>query len=566
MPSHHQIRRAPIGERQERWVPHVPRIVGDASERRIIATANTRAVDRYRTRIEPGGMTITPGPLALLFNHRTDRPAGRIETIARTPDEVTFEAVVLDDEVFGLIRSGQVAGVSIGFRPLDWIEDEADEDVLVCRSWELCEVSIVSVPANPQAVITEVRSLGERIEQEVFVPPLTPPARQDPAAAPPRLVQSIPARAPAVHTARAKPFDVGRVWQSMVENRELDGLEREVTDELEKRSDVPTRGKRLPAALFKRTISTDVGSIGAMSPTAYLGQLLDDVAAVRKWGSLLPRLGFTTITTTRESIAIPKRTQRIAATWGPRDIAAVESEWQARDDTLSPTYIKVTATLERSALKYGDPAALMLTLGDIGDAMDDGADTGLLYGSGQNDEPVGLLTQPGRVVDLAGGSVTSEILMDFKNVFLSTWRMDNPDQSTRWLMNQRSWDALRITSKKAGAGATEEWPSGIAEYMAAEGILFMIPVLQSGKVGEKLPANSNLYDIALIHGRMGVVVWFAGGSVDTIVDAMSLSTRGAVRVSAFLDCNAVARDAQIVHALTNVLARPPAAGAPLKAK
>jgi len=563
MPTNHRdtmhTRLAPSNEPREIWAPHRPHIVS-TSERRIRAIANTPTLDRWGTIIRPEGMRIVPNsPVPLLYGHR--EPAGRIIEIERTAGAIIFEAIVADDRAWNLVRTEQVTGISIGFIPEAW--DFDDDDTPVCRDWSLCEVSIVSVPANPEARITEVRSFTQTPEDHM--PPFHPPARQeprpaDPTAAAPRLVASIPAAAPAVHTMRAKPFDVGRVWQSMVENRELDGLEGEVTRELEKRSDVPTRGKRLPAALFKRAISTDPASIGALSPTQYLGQLLDDVAAVRKWGSLLPRLGFVSINTTRESVAIPKRDKRIVASWGPKDTEAVESDWTAKDDLVSPTYIKTTATIERSALRYGDPAALMLTLQDIGDAMDDGADTGLLYGTGLNDQPVGLLTNP-IALDQAGGSVDSQLLMDFKNSFLTTWKADQADASTRWLMNPRSYDALRITSKKQGGA--EEWPTGIATFDAGEGVLFGIGVIQSGKVAMKPTANC--YDISLIYGRMGVVCWFGGGSVDTIVDAMSLSTRGAVRISAFLDCNAKVRDPNIVYALTNVLARPPAAGAPLAA-
>jgi len=560
-PSLH-TRRAPDNGPRELWSPHQPIVVGDASQRRIMATMNTGRVDRYGTRILPAGMLIEPGaPLALLFNHDSRTPAGRIETIRREADAITIEGVITDERVWNLVRSGAVTGTSIGFKPIQWEADPNNDEVDVCSRWELCECSICAVPANIDARIEEVRSFTRTPEDHM--PPFQQPVRQEPAPAGPRIVESVPLARPAITQNRAMPFNVARVWGAMVENRAIDGFEGEVCAELEKRSSVKTRGVRLPAALFKRAISTDPGSIGALSPTAYLGQLLDDTAAARKWGSLLPRLSFTQITTSRESVAIPKRDTRIQASWGSKDAPAAESEWTADDDTLSPTYIKVTATIERSALKYGDPSSLQLTLSDIGDAMDSGADTGLLYGTGANSQPTGLLTQPGRTVDMAGASVTSQNLMDFKNFFLNTWKMDTADASTRWLMNQRSWDALRVTSKKAGAGATEEWPTGIAPFDATESVLFNIAVIQSGKVEERPPAGSGLFHIALIHGRMGVVVWFAGGSVDTIVDGMTLSNRGAVRISAFLDCNAVIRDKEIVHMLANVKAEPPAAGAPL---
>ena len=158
----------------------------------------------------------------------------------------------------------------------------------------------------------------------------------------------------------------------------LDGLEREVAVELEKRAGpAPTRGIRIPSALFKRQISTDPGSVAALSPTQYVGQLLDDTSAARKWGSLLQRCGFVQFNSTRESVSIPKRDSRIQASWGPKDTDAQQSDWTTDDDVVSPRYVKSWVPINRSALKYADPSALQLTLSDLGDAIDDAADTGL---------------------------------------------------------------------------------------------------------------------------------------------------------------------------------------------
>jgi HK97 family phage major capsid protein len=505
-------------------------------------------------------MQIQGGPLPLLFNHRSDRPAGRIEQIERTSDSIVIDALIVDDDVWRLIRSGSITGTSIGFQPLSWDEDDVHDGVLVCRSWNLIEISIVATPANPDARVEEIRSIAQRLEQELFpMPPFQQPARPDPrtdpALAAPRLVDSRPAGGPAVHTARAQRYDVGKVLRSMMGDAPLDGVEREVAVELERRSGpAPTRGVRIPSAIFKRQVSTAPGSIGALSPTQYVGQLLDDMSQARRWGSLLQRCGFVTFNSTRETVAIPKRDSRVVASWGPKDAAASESDWTAQDDTLQPRYVKAWVPIERSALRYADPSALQLTLADLGDAIDAEADTGLLFGDGTNDVPIGLLRAPGRVVDMAGASAISTDFMDLKNTLLEQWRKDDPD-GVRWVMNARSWDALRITSKKQ-SGSGEEWMSGLAPFDAMESVLLNIAVIQSGKV--TVSATANAYPIYLVYGAMGVVVWFGGGSIDTIVDSSTLSTRGAVRVSGFLDCNAVVRDPHIVHAMINVLAAPPA--------
>jgi HK97 family phage prohead protease len=574
------IRRAPMG-RQEFFVPHKPVVIGDGREHRIKAVANTGTLDRYRTRIMPAGMHIRQGPLALLFAHNTRDPVGRIERIERDDEAVTFEAIVTDERIFRMVLEGAVTGTSIGFIPNEWdLDDERDE--LTCRSWELAEISLVTVPANVEARITEVRSAEDHTMSDHHVSFVDRsahlPARQPlPAAARPevRIVRQTAAAAPAVHTARAVPFNPGRLWAHQLGDAHLDGMEREVCEELAKRA--PPRsdrgGLRIPFAVFHperlrsadpftRALSTNPASIGALSPTQYVEQLLDDTVGGRRWGLLLPRLGFTEWTTTFESVDVPKRDSRMVASHGPKDAAGAETEWTADSDHVIPTYVKCWTTIERSALKYPRPDALALTLQDIADAIDSGADDGALFGTGANDQPTGLLRTPGGGFDLAGAPAESNDFITLKNDLIDAWHFDQGDNSMRWLMNARSWDTLRVTSKKSAAGTPlDEWPSGIAPFDAGEGALLQIPVIQSGKVTVKAnPANS--YDIDLIYPRMGVIVWFAGGSIDTIVDTSTLSTRSAARVSAFLDYNVSTRDPNIFYRLSNVQALPPRATTP----
>jgi HK97 family phage prohead protease len=292
------VRRAPSNERREIWVPHLPTIVGDASQQRITATVNTDRIDRYGTRILPAGMRIAEGPLALLFNHDSRVPAGRIEQIERAHNSIVIEAVITDPRVWEMVRSGTVTGTSIGFQPLEW--DFDDDDAFVCRSWELAEVSICAVPANTEARITEIRSaaggerslspayvrdLASQLAEEVFrMPPYPAPARPDPGPGGPRLVGSVPLSAPSIHSGRAQRYDVGKVLRHLAGDQQLDGMEREIAVELERRAGpAPTRGIRIPSAMFKRAVSTDPGSIQALSPSQYLGGLLDDLSQTRRW-------------------------------------------------------------------------------------------------------------------------------------------------------------------------------------------------------------------------------------------------------------------------------------------
>jgi HK97 family phage prohead protease len=560
------VRRVPSHANSQLFTPHKPEIAGDGSQRKIVATVNTSRLDAYNSRILPEGLELADGDvLSLLLHHDVTHPIGRVETIQRSRDAIRIEATITDEAVWPLIYNGSIAGTSIGFRPLAW--EQAEDDSFICPRWTLHEVSLTPVPANQDARVEQVRSLSpdyvrdlaSQLAEEVFrMPPYPAPQRPDPGPGGPRIVGTVPLASPAVHARRAQRYDVARVLRTMVDGQRLDGMEGEIATELEQRAGpAPTRGIRIPSALFKRAVSTDPASIGALSPSQYVSALLDDMSQARRWAPLLQRIGFVQFNTTRETVIIPKRNRSIVASWGPKDTEAAESDWTAIDDTVTPKYVKAWVPIERSALRYADPSALMMTLADLGDSIDSEADTGLLFGTGANDQPTGLLFAPGRVLDKAGASATTEDFFDLKNTLMETWKKDTPD-GLRWIMNSRNWDALRVTSKKQVVGTGEEWMSGIAPFDATEGVLLEIGVIQSGKV--RVLSAPNTYNIYIVYGAMGVVVWFGGGSIDTIVDTSTLSTRAAVRVSGFLDCHCTVRDPHMMHAMLNVLAAPPGAG------
>lgn len=123
---------------------------------------STPEIDRYGTIIVPAGIDYTAylGNPVVLLNHNADElPVGRCLGFALNGEnlEATLQIHRLTDdacEVADLVKSGYVKAVSVGIIPLEWEEKTIDgETVTIYTKSELVEFSIVSIPANRQALL-----------------------------------------------------------------------------------------------------------------------------------------------------------------------------------------------------------------------------------------------------------------------------------------------------------------------------------------------------------------------------------------------------------------------------
>jgi HK97 family phage major capsid protein/HK97 family phage prohead protease len=138
------------------------------TERRIITgLASTPTPDRRGDILEPLGATFS-NPLPLLLHHDRERPVGRV-TLTAKRDGIAFEAQLPEIPTPGLVRdrvneawdsikAGLITGVSIGFRPLsDGIKALASGGMHLLKT-EICELSLVTVPANVETTIHTIKS------------------------------------------------------------------------------------------------------------------------------------------------------------------------------------------------------------------------------------------------------------------------------------------------------------------------------------------------------------------------------------------------------------------------
>lgn len=136
-------------------------------KRTIRGVATTPEPDRVGDIVEPLGVKFK-NPMPLLWQHKSDKPVGTVSFDKPTKDGITFEAKIesIDepgtlkdrlDEAWQSVKLGLVRAVSIGFRALEY--SWMDEGGIRFIASEVMELSLVTIPANASATITEIKSI-----------------------------------------------------------------------------------------------------------------------------------------------------------------------------------------------------------------------------------------------------------------------------------------------------------------------------------------------------------------------------------------------------------------------
>lgn len=183
------VTRAAIGIRKQMLAPF-EQIGGDVRALRF--TISTATVDREQDRIALAGWDLANfrrNPVVLWGHDATRLPIGRAFDLSIEGDalKASVEFIPADtpeggqfaESVYRLARGGFIAATSVGFRPLKW--DYTREPSRGSEDWfpgidfeeqELVELSVVTVPANPEALM-DAPAPGEGTAIAADTPPVT---------------------------------------------------------------------------------------------------------------------------------------------------------------------------------------------------------------------------------------------------------------------------------------------------------------------------------------------------------------------------------------------------------
>jgi HK97 family phage major capsid protein/HK97 family phage prohead protease len=140
----------------------------DPDRRTFTGIASTPALDRQGHILDPAGITFT-NPVPLLLHHDQKQPVGWV-TLRAAADGIYFDAVVSShdeggrlkdrlDEAWHSVKAGVIKTMSVGWRPIGDAVERLHAGATKFLKSEIFEVSMVSIPANPQAVILSHKSV-----------------------------------------------------------------------------------------------------------------------------------------------------------------------------------------------------------------------------------------------------------------------------------------------------------------------------------------------------------------------------------------------------------------------
>ena len=137
-------------------------------DRTIKGIASTPAPDRKGDIVEPMGAKFVL-PIPLLWQHEHDKPIGHVTEASVSEKGIDFVAKIASTDVPGKLKElldyawqsiklNLVGAVSIGFRPTEY--SFIENGGIRFSEWDWFELSAVTIPAQPEAVINNIKSMN----------------------------------------------------------------------------------------------------------------------------------------------------------------------------------------------------------------------------------------------------------------------------------------------------------------------------------------------------------------------------------------------------------------------
>lgn len=555
----------------------------------------------------------------LLFNHDPSKVVGVVERSwideqsKRGYATVRFSRNAFAQEVMADVKDGVLRNVSFGYA-INQMEERGDN--FVATQWSPYEVSVVSIPADPSV------GIGRALDAQPAAPAATTPkpepevqmdntpdlsvVRAEAAEAERSRISGITAMCAkhgmddlgrqlieagrSLDEARAavmdkleirqEPIDkgTGTVDLNAKEQRSYSvvrainaaisgkwdeaGLEREVSQEIERQTGRATSGFFMPHNLQMERAPYAVGAAGTGGNLVATNLLASSFIDVLRNNALIMAMGPTVLSGLVGNVAIPRATAATATYWVTEASAITEAEATFDQVTLSPKQIGARSQYSRLALQQTTPDIEAIVRNDLAKVMALGIDKAAISGTGSSGQPTGILNQAGigsvamgtngaAFTDSASGSTSGldqlialEGKLDVANAlngnlyYLTNAKVVQALKKLKTAYGEYLWTAMDGVT-------TQGTPGGVNGYS----------VMRSNQVPSNLTKGSGSNLSALIFGDFSQLVIGMWGALEILPNPYGSGyTAGSVDIRAMQTCDVAVRHAESFAAITDIIA------------
>lgn len=327
-------------------------------------------------------------------------------------------------------------------------------------------------------------------------------------------------------------YSLTRAINAKADGKELDGFEREISDEMAVQTGQKAQGFWLPGQVLARNhiaggVTVSANTVGGVISTAQnmaseFIEVLRNKAKVLALGARVLNLN--------SAVTIPRQYAAGTANWTNGETAAATLTGMGLQQiTLQPYAITAVQQYSKQLLSTSNPSVDSLVRDDINNIIALAIDRAALHGAGASGEPLGIAGTTGintvSVAMLAASALTTSLypfLVSLENEIA----VDNADIGAMgYLMRPTEKSACKVTARFASTN-TPVWEGNEVNGYRAEASNQIATNLTTG--------TATTICTAIFFGVWSelLLAQFNGGATDLVVDPYSLSLNRVIRLVA----------------------------------
>ena len=545
---------------------------------------------------------LNSGSAALLLDHDQTKQIGVIERTYLDKGERKLRAVVrfsrsaLAEEVYQDVKDGIRSNVSIGYA-IRKMEDKRADGTVRISSWLPYEASIVAVPADRNVGVNRNAEFVEPVieKKEVKMTEVNHDEIREAAAEAAKrefqknaqeiinlavkhnrrdladeaigagqtvaqfratLLDAIGEGKPLEQSAGAvdmsakeqRDYSFMKAVRGLVNGSGLQGLEREVSEEIAKRSGREARGFYAPDSFWggRRDLTVGTDSAGGfLRPTDHLGDQFVDALRSRL---VMNELGARFMTGLRGDVAIPKLATGVSAGFVAENGATSEVNAVFSQITMSPKSLGAFTDVSRLLMIQSDPSVEQIVRDDLLNAIAQKVEDVAIEGGGSN-EPSGIIDTAG-IGSVAIGTNGGAIAWDDIVNLVKEVEVDNAainGNTLAYLTNPKVKSLMASTSKVASTDS-------VMLLDAPWNQLYGYNLAVTNNVPSDLTKGTLTTASAMIFGDFSQLMMGFFSTPDILIDPYTAGSSGAVRIRVMQELDIAVRHAQSFAACLDIAA------------